>query len=140
MTEFIIGLILVAFCLYICRQNRIEGWVYSVSLFGLPLVYMFFALFADSSAAILLELIAGLPFIIAGFIFLQRGFKYSAYLLAGLWLSHAYYDIDHNRFFINSGVPDWYPLLCVAFDLVIGFYLIYLGSTLKDANLRHYSR
>ncbi|ARN76339.1 hypothetical protein [Oceanicoccus sagamiensis] len=138
MVEWIIGIILAVLTLYLARKNRLEGWLYTAPLFALPSIYMAFALFADGSGVILNEFLFGIPFFIAGAVFLKWKIKYSALMLALLWLGHGYYDIDHNRFFINSGTPQWYPLLCAGYDGVMGIYLIYFASTLKDGNLLHY--
>ncbi len=138
MAEFTIGLILAFITLYLCRKNRIEGWLYTASLFALPSIYMAFGFFADGSGVIVKEFFVGIPFFIAGVVFLTWGTKASGFILAALWFGHAYYDLDHNKFFVNSGVPDWYPLLCAAFDGVMGVYLVYFATTLKDGNLKNY--
>ncbi len=138
MIEAVIGFILALLTLFLCRKYRLESWLYSASLFALPTIYMAFGFLAKDQRVILNEFLVGIPFFIAGYIFLTRNVKLSAFILAMVWFGHAYYDIDHDRFFVNNGTPNWYPLLCAAYDGVIGVYLIYLATTLKHADLKYY--
>lgn len=51
-------------------------------------------------------------------------------LLAAGWLAHAGFDVGHHRD-EGSRVPDWYPPLCVGFDVVLAAALLTPGKRLN---------
>ena len=136
MIEGVIGLILAGVTIYSSRIQNYEHWMYSVVLISLPLIYMGFGIFSDSNEVILKELIYGLPFLFVGLGCFIFGFKGSGYIVAIFWLLHGAYDLAHDKFFINSGVPVWYPVFCAAVDVVIGIYLLVIATKIPNSNIK----
>lgn len=139
MIEGSLGIAFALITIFISRRNQWEQWSYTLCLPFLPLIYMFFGLFADEQGVILQELLYGIPFFIAGILLITYGFTYSGYLLALLWIGHGFYDMFHHLLFSNSGVPSWYPVLCAGVDIVLGAYIFYRSATLQGGNIRHFS-
>jgi hypothetical protein len=55
------------------------------------------------------------------------GIRYSVWWLVAGWATHMLWDIGLHQ--IGEGrrfTGPWYPLLCVAFDLVVAIYILYL--------------
>jgi len=101
-----------------------ERWMYAAALPLLPLIYVVFAMVGDDGSVGAKELLAGVPWILGA----VGAFLISpprAILLVGvLWILHGAYDLAHDQFFSNAGVPGWYPLACAGTDWIIGGYLV----------------
>lgn len=127
MIEFVLGAGFACLMIVVSKLKDIENFVYTGSLFILPLIYCGFALLADESGLVLKELAWGSPYIIASAVLLVFAFRGSHFVVAFLWLSHGVYDVYHDYLFINSGVFSWYPLLCLGTDVTIALYLLRMG-------------
>ena len=136
MIEAIAGALVASLMILVIRRSTSLHWMYSVVLIILPVIYMVFGIFSGETGVIIKELLYGLPFIFVGALCLLFGFKLSAYLLAAFWLLHGLYDVYHDVFLINSGVPFWYPVFCAAVDLVIGAYLLYASAKVTGFNIK----
>jgi hypothetical protein len=132
----LIGAALGILVILIARAIRGEGWVYAIGLLVLPGLYAFFALRIGDQAIGLREMTYGLPFIAAGLIFAFMSVRTSALVVGSFWILHALYDLAHDRFITNPGVPDWYPAFCFSVDVVVGVYLLWLPRRLPNGNLR----
>lgn len=116
---------------FVVLLQRIGGrlWTYVMPLALLPTVYVVFALVDGDGAAAGKELLAGIPWIAASVVLLAFRIPYAALIVGTFWLLHGVYDVVHDdHLFTNSGVPDWYPLLCCGVDVVVGGYLILSGG------------
>ena len=51
------------------------------------------------------------------------GLKISALILALAWAAHAAWDVILHKLLDVAFVPDWYPLVCVGFDLLLAGYI-----------------
>ena len=131
-----IGVALGILTILLARTIRGERWLYSIGLLTLPSLYAFFALRVGDHPAGLKEMIYGLPFLVAGLVFAFVSVRKSAVVIGALWILHGLYDLVHDQFISNAGVPDWYPAFCFSVDVVIGAYLLWLSRRLPDANLR----
>jgi hypothetical protein len=131
-----IGVALGILVILSARIIRGERRLYSLALLTLPGLYAFFALRAGEQAVAVEELIYGLPFLAAGLIFAFVSVRKSAVVVGSFWILHALYDVIHDQFISNPGVPGWYPAFCFFVDVVIGAYLLWLSRRLPDANLR----
>ncbi|OUS25003.1 hypothetical protein A9Q99_22415 [Gammaproteobacteria bacterium 45_16_T64] len=136
MIEAIIGVLLALFTITISRRQHWEHWSYTACLLSLPLIYMFFGLFAAESNVILTEFVFGIPYFVAGILCINYGFKFSGYIVATLWISHGIYDLLHPMLFVNSGVPAWYPILCAAVDIIVGIYLFSTIILSQKSNIK----
>ena len=121
---------------------RNKGWdrsAWSLFMMTLPIWYALFGLLAMDASIIATELFYGLPYLLIGFL-AWRFASRSWLLIAGLvWLSHAFYDVYHDVFFVNPGVFAWYPTACLVFDLMVGAYLIYIVATYEARDGASYS-
>ncbi|HEX5042753.1 MAG TPA: hypothetical protein VFV75_07590 [Candidatus Polarisedimenticolaceae bacterium] len=136
MTEVLIGAAVGVLAILLARVIRGERWFYALGLLVLPGLYAFFALRAGEQAVGIKEMIYGTPYVIAGLVFALVSIRRSAVVVGVLWLLHGLYDLAHDQFMVNVGVPGWYPLWCCAVDVVIGSYLLWLSRWVPDANLR----
>lgn len=84
--------------------------------------YVGFALGSGSSQIILQELIAAFLFLILA---IAGGAFYIPIAIFGLLL-HSVFDVFHNSFVLNAGVPGWWPAFCAGFDLTIAFWVWWL--------------
>ncbi len=136
MIEALAGTLVAALTIVLARFFKAERWFYALDLLSLPGVYAFYALRAGDHAAVAKALAWGVPYFIAGlacaFIHVRR----SAVLVGGLWLLHAFYDLVEGPGFTHAGGPSWYPIYCIAVDIVIGAYLLWLSRRLTNADLR----
>lgn len=128
----LLGVALGAASIYLVRRLNAEPWMYAYALLVLPIIYVLFALSDGYGEVAGKELLAGLPWIIAGIVLLWFKVPYAAVIVGAFWLLHGIYDVVHDDLFLNPGVPDWYPIACLGTDLVIGGYLLWLGLRKKS--------
>lgn len=124
MVPLVLGLLLAFIAIAMAKDLKLPLRAFALALAALPAFYMMFALLVGDLAALGLELLYGLPFIGIGILCYRRGFKASGFLVAALWALHAAYDVYHPMLVANAGVPGWYPVLCLGFDILIVSYLI----------------
>ena len=136
MIEALIGAAVGVLTIVSARFIRGERWLYSLGLLTLPSLYALFALQAGEQAVGIMEMIYGVPFVVAGLVFALVSVRQSAVVVGVLWLLHGLYDLAHSQLITNVGVPAWYPIFCFVVDAVIGSYLLWLSRLLPDANLR----
>lgn len=130
-----VGLLLGALTVWLARRIKGERWVYTLSLIGLPLFYIFFALRSGDENTAFIEFFYGMLYLASGLVFAISRLKFSTYIVAALWLLHAVYDVVHGHLVMNLGVPGWYPSLCLGFDMVIAVYLFWLARRLPDGDI-----
>jgi hypothetical protein len=136
LTAAFIGVALGILTIFSARILRGERWLYSLALLTLPALYAFFALRAGDQPVAVKEMIYGLPFLAAGLYFAFVSVRQSAVVVGSFWILHGLYDVTHDQFISNPGVPGWYPAFCFFVDVVIGAYLLWLSRHLPNANLR----
>lgn len=118
------------------RIIRGQRWLYSIGLLTLPSLYASFALHAGEQAVGAREMLYGIPFVVAGIAFAFVSVRQSAAVVGAFWILHGLYDLTHDRFITNAGVPGWYPVFCFSVDVVVGAYLLWLSRRIPDGNLR----
>lgn len=122
----------------VARGIRGERWLYSIGLLTLPSLYASFALLRAGEPALgVNEMLYGLPFLVAGLLFAFVSVRGSAIVVGAFWILHALWDLTHDRFFLNAGVPEWYPVFCFSVDVVVGAYLLWLARRIPEGNLRN---
>lgn len=110
--------------------------MYSLGLLTLPGLYAFFALQAGEQAVGAKEMIYGAPFVVVGLVFAFVSVRQSAVVVGAFWMLHGLYDLTHDHFITNAGVPVWYPVFCFSVDVVVGAYLLWLSRRISNADLR----
>lgn len=84
--------------------------------------YALFAVMGGSVQALVVESV-----IFGGFLLLSVvGFKRNLWLVVVALAAHGVFDWVHGRFVENPGVPDWWPVFCLAYDIVAAGYLSWL--------------
>jgi len=136
LTEALAGVAVGVLTIVLARIIRGQRWMYSLGLLTLPSLYAFFALRAGDQAVGIKEMIYGLPFLIAGLVLAFVSVRQSAIIVGAFWILHGVYDLAHDQFITNAGVPGWYPVFCFLVDVVIGAYLLWLSNRIPNANLR----
>lgn len=136
MLEALIGVAVGVLTIVCARIIRGQRWLYSLGLLTLPSLYALFALQADEQAVGVKEMIYGIPFIVVGLVFVFVSARLSAVVVGAFWILHGLYDLTHDQFFTNTGVPGWYSVFCFSVDVVVGAYVLWLSRHIPDANLR----
>lgn len=139
MIEALIGIAVGMLTIVLARIIRGQHWLYSIGLLTLPSLYALFALHAGEQSVGIKEMLYGVPFVVVGLIFAFVSVRQSAIIVGAFWILHGLYDLTHNQFIMNDGVPIWYPVFCFSVDVVIGVYLLWLSQHISNANLHQAS-
>lgn len=127
MIGLLVGIALGVASILLVRRLGNDTSPFAFALLLLPIIYVWFALVDGSGANASRELLAGLPWLLAGVALLWFKVPHATLIVGVFWLVHSIYDVVHDELFVNPGVPDWYPLACLGTDVVIGGYLVYVG-------------
>lgn len=120
--EIIIGIVISILCVLIIAKIRPQKdqdfW--RLGLFIAALIYVGFVIINGAWSYFLLEL-GGVLFY-GLFIWLSR--KYDLYWLGIGWALHIGWDVLLHSGTETSYTPEWYPGVCVGFDIIIAIYII----------------
>ena len=95
--------------------------------------YGLFAVVGDSFKALPAE-----SAVIAGFVLVAAlGFKWNLWLLVAALFAHGVFDLVHGRLISNPGVPQWWPMFCLTYDITAAGYLAWLLSRSRIAAKGH---
>ena len=98
---------------------------YSTVLVIIASYYVLFAVLGGSGHALVWELLVAVGFstaAIVGAIYLPA--------LVGIGIAaHGLFDLVHDVFIENSGVPAWWPGFCGSIDVALGLWVIALTRT-----------
>lgn len=126
--EIIIGVILATITLYVFRFLREESYkkFFAGSLIIAALIYVGFASFGISFETstynwLLVEILGVLIYTF----FAYAGVKISAWFLAVGWIAHVLWDVGLHYGEATAFVPNFYPTVCIGFDIVFGVYIAY---------------
>lgn len=71
------------------------------------------------------------------------GFRSTLWVVVAALLGHGLFDLGHELLFTNGGVPGWWRMFCLGYDLGAAGYLAWLltrprnpSATLSDARQR----
>lgn len=92
---------------------------YPTILVAIASYYDLFAILAGSTPALGLETVALMAFLIAAVV----GFRFSLWIVAAALAVHGIFDLIHSGIIANPGVPAWWPMFCLAYDLTAAGYL-----------------
>lgn len=84
--------------------------------------YALFALMGGSIETLLIESI----FIAAFLGMAVLGFKRNLWFVVGALFAHGVFDFFHDLVTKNPGVPVWWPMFCLSYDIVAAAYLAWL--------------
>jgi len=51
------------------------------------------------------------------------GFKRNLWFIVAALLAHGIFDFTHGQLIVNTGVPVWWPMFCLAYDFTAAGYL-----------------
>ena len=92
---------------------------YPVILVVIASYYDLFAIMAGSHTALAIETLVFAAFAGVSVI----GFRTSLWWVAAALLAHGLFDLVHHQLIANPGVPGWWPMFCLAFDVAAAGYL-----------------
>lgn len=84
--------------------------------------YALFAVMGGSIQVLIIESMVIVAFLSAAI----AGFKRSLWLVVAALAAHGAFDLDHGHLIENPGVPSWWPLFCLAYDVIAAAYLTWL--------------
>ena len=121
--HLIIGAVSAFVFIIIIARRSAANWekrIYAAGLFIAALIYVGFAIIGGASLNWNVIELAGL---IVFTLFAVLGLKLSIWLLAAGWALHGLWDAllhmaQHEHFF-----PEWYPVICLGFDLIVAVYI-----------------
>ena len=133
---FGIGILVAIYVVLRLRSTELERttWAYPLLLATFPLYYLAFALFVSDYAVLPKEIFIGLAFLAIAYIVYSCKSFITLLLLALGYVLHAAYDFYHNLFFVNAGVPHWWPEFCGSVDALIGSYIVYLAFLFRNSS------
>jgi hypothetical protein len=92
---------------------------YTVVLVVTASYYDLFAVMGGSSHALLSELVASAAFIMLS----AAAFRLNLWLVVVGLVAHGIFDLVHGGLIQDPGVPRWWPMFCLMFDVTAGAYL-----------------
>lgn len=119
--EILIGVLL---ALAVCAAATWVGFdrdraFYPVILVVIASYYGLFAIMAGSNEALWVDVA-----IMVGFVAVAvTGFRVSLWIAAAGLLAHGLMDAVHHQIVDNPGVPGWWPMMCLGFDMAAAGYL-----------------
>jgi hypothetical protein len=128
--EYLIG---AALSLVVCYSANLVGFDRDRAFYPLVMIviasyYALFAVMAGSTHALVVEGLMASAFLLLAI----AGFKYNLWLLVFALLAHGVFDLVHGHLVWNPGVPAWWPMFCLTYDVAAAGYL---GWLLRGARL-----
>lgn len=121
--ELLGGVILASLLIALGRWRRQEDRIFGVVLAITAAYYVVHAIRGGTREELLLELLG-----LAAFGALAvLGYLGRRWLLAGGWAAHALWDVALHTGGRGAYVPEWYPVLCVGFDLFLAGFIVGLA-------------
>lgn len=106
---------------------------YPVVLAVIASYYALFAVMSGSTRVLLGESAVMAVFIVATIV----GFRRNLWIVAAALAAHGMFDFFHEHIIPNPGVPPWWPMFCLAYDLAAAAYL---ASLLLKARVSAHGR
>lgn len=113
------GALLAAMGVVLVRGLATEARFWALALVAVALVYPAVATAADVPGVATREFVGALPWI--GVALAWR--RFGLVLLATAWVLHGVWDLMPV---VRPWMPDFYPPLCLGFDLVVGLRLLWI--------------
>jgi len=122
---FLIG---VALAVALIVFGRLTGYEKDRSFFPTLLIviasyYLLFATLTDSISTLLIEIAVAAFFIVVA---IWGSFRFPILVGAGIAL-HGVFDFAYGYFYVNTGVPIWWPAFCAGIDIPFGLWVIYFN-------------
>jgi hypothetical protein len=92
---------------------------YPTVLIVIASYYDLFGVMGGSIRALSLEVAGTTAFLLVAIF----GFKRNLWWVVGALVGHGVFDFFHAQLITDPGVPTWWPMFCLTFDVVAGAYL-----------------
>ena len=122
--EYLVGVILalaVSIFATIVKFDRDRAF-YPTVMIVIALIYGLFAVMGGSGQALAVESVFILVFLVAAVL----GFRRNLWIVAAALFAHGIFDFFHASLISNPGVPVWWPMFCLTYDVVAAGYLAWL--------------
>jgi hypothetical protein len=121
--QLLIGILACLIFVLVARRadSKRELRVYAMALIAAALVYVGFAIAAGAALSWVALEVSGLALFS---LIALLGLRYSVWILALGWVAHAVWDALLDEVLKVGFVPDWYPFVCVGFDLFLAVYIV----------------
>lgn len=91
--------------------------------------YVLFAAMGGSDWTVVIELFIMAAFLVA----VVLGFKRNLWLIVAAMAAHGLLDLFHGHVVSNPGVPTWWPMFCMSYDISAAVYLaLRLGAAARQ--------
>lgn len=81
--------------------------------------YALFAVMGANARVLGIESVVILMFLVTSVL----GLKLNLWIVVGALCGHGVFDFLHAHLIANAGVPAWWPMFCLAYDVTAGVYL-----------------
>lgn len=95
---------------------------YTAVALAIGTYYLLFAVLVDAAEALGAEVMAYL--VLAAVAVL--GFRWNLWLVVVALAGHGAFDLVHPHIISNAGVPEWWPMFCMSYDVTAALYLAWL--------------
>ena len=130
--ELIIGVVLAVPCIWLWQRWPDHfAALTGVGLLGAVAIYPAVGLFMGVPLS---EMPIQLGTFLPAMIILWLGIKWSVGFIAFGWLAHGPWDMLIHHAESIAHMPDWYPAVCLGFDLYVGGYLALHAAQLWSRN------
>ena len=127
--EYIVGIV---FALMVSIFATVVGFdrdraFYPTVTIVIASYYGLFAVMGGSFQALIIESIIILVFLLFSVI----GFKQNLWIVVFALFAHGIFDFFHSRLILNPGVPQWWAMFCLTYDIAAAGYLAWLLKSSK---------
>jgi hypothetical protein len=129
--EIAIGLFGAVGLIVFARQGstRREVFVYTIGLVIAALVYVVFAALRGGPKDFGVEALGFMAFSLVA----ALGWRLSPLVIGAGWLLHVAWDVLLHPVAAGGYASDWYPVVCIGFDLLLaGYIFVRFGKGLPD--------
>jgi hypothetical protein len=125
----------VGLALVLAIFGKLTGYEKDRSFFPTLLIviasyYLLFAILDGSVSTILIEIAVAAFFIVLA---IWGSYQFPLIVGAGIAL-HGIFDFMYGYFYLNNGVPVWWPAFCAGIDIPFGLWVMYLSYKTRSAN------
>lgn len=119
--QLMLGVLLAVLYILFARTSgpRRELVIYSIGLILAALIYVAFSFTGAGTWWLIIEIIGMAVFTLLAVL----GLRASPWFLAAGWALHISWDVFLHLVSPQAFVPDWYPVVCISFDLIVAGYI-----------------
>ena len=128
----LLGIVICGLFIFLARRfgAQRELRVYAFGLVVAAIIYLGFALNAGGPDWLFVQLLGVAIFTLSAWL----GVRVSALFLGMGWALHAAWDWLMHTSAVAGFVPNWYPRVCLAFDLVLAVYIVLILNKEKSSS------